>query len=184
MKVLIIAEDPTYDQFIVKPIVKRLLEDCEVQGTVDVLTDPHMKGVSMALDANILAKVVAENPMVDLFIVVADRDCNRENNQNKAAARAAEHDNLLCTLAAEEIEVWMLALHRETLNAKWSDVRSHCDPKEKYAEPFLRNGNFRGPGKGRKRAMDALAGRWQGLLQVCEELGQLRTEIDMFFNSP
>ena len=72
----------------------------------------------------------------------------------------------------------MLALHRQELRVPWSEVRAHRDPKEAYAEPFLRQKKWNvGPGGGRKRAMRELGRSWSGLLQVCPELTELKDRI-------
>ena len=181
MKVLIIPEDPTLDQYILKPIVESIFRDVERSARVHVLSEPHLRGVDQALDKDVVAGIVADNPMVDLFLIVVDRDCVDSRN-DRAQAREQEHpDSLRFALAVEEVEVWMLALHRDDLGARWSDVRAHCDPKEEYAEPFLeRQGWSTEVGRGRKKAMRNLAGNWRGLLGVCSEIGDLKREIEMW----
>jgi hypothetical protein len=76
------------------------------------------------------------------------------------------------------VEVWMLALHREELDGRWPEVRSDCDPKERYADSFLRGkGWLTEVGRGRKRAMRELATQWASLLSVCPELAELRDRL-------
>jgi hypothetical protein len=180
MKVLVIPEDPTYDQYILKPIVERIFTDLDRSARVEVLQDPHLRGIGDALDPQIVQEIVADNPMVDLFILMVDRDCNRYKNETKAIARKEEHpERLLACLAIEEVEVWMLWLHRDHLNAPWQEVRQHCDPKEEYAEPFLRSQGWTSRvGNGRKRAMRALGAAWDGLKKACPELAKLRDEVE------
>lgn len=179
MKVLIIPEDPTLDQHVLRPVVAGIFADLKRPARVDVLTDPHLKGVDQALDRQIVANIIADNPMVDLFILAIDRDCNRKKNESLAQARVADHpDRLLACLAVQEVEVWALALHRGELTDKWSEIRADCDPKERFWDPFIaRKGWGAEVGKGRKRAMRALAGHWSGLLQVCPEIAALKAEI-------
>ena len=118
MKVLIIPEDPTHDPHIIKPIIQALFDDLGRKAWVDVLREPRLRGTSDALDAATIAAIVAENEMIDLFLLVVDRDCNRDGNDSKAAARAREHDGkLLACLARQEVEVWLLALHTDQLDA-------------------------------------------------------------------
>lgn len=84
----------------------------------------------------------------------------------------------MACIAVEEVEVWMLALHREALGAPWQAIRSDCDPKERYADPSLQaQGTRTTPGHGRKQAMRALAGQWGSLMQVCPELRELRERL-------
>lgn len=71
----------------------------------------------------------------------------------------------------------MLALHRAELSAGWQEVRAECDPKERFAEPFLQSKGWGGPGGGRKRAMRDLGQGWTGLLAVCPELSELKQRV-------
>jgi hypothetical protein len=146
---------------------------------VDVLRDPHLRGVDQALDRDIVAGIVRDNPMEDLFILMVDRDCNRLGNATKAATRLEEHPGrLLACLACQEVEVWMLALHRKQLTTPWSTIRDECDPKELYADPFIAAQGWSAlVGRGRKKAMRELGSAWAGLLQVCPELRELHDQI-------
>lgn len=181
MKILIILEDPTLDQYIVKPIVAKLLQDVSRIARVEVLRDPHLRGLEQALDRNTLAEIIEDNPMIDLFLLVVDRDCNRFRSEARVAAREREFaDRLLGCVAIEEVEVWMLGLcDIKRLPAPWQEIRSHCDPKESFAEPFLTaNGWTTEVGHGRKRAMDALSqGGMRRLLSRCQELRSLRDRL-------
>jgi hypothetical protein len=180
MRVLIIPEDPTLDQHILKPIVEHIFADLGRTARVEVLRDPHLRGVDESLDPQILGEIVEDNPMIDLFLVIVDRDCNRLRNEEKAREREREHaGKLLVCLAVQEVEVWMLALHRATLGMRWNDVREHCDPKERFAVPFLEsNGWHHSLAGGRKRAMRELGTGWRGLLDVCPELKDFKERID------
>lgn len=184
-RVMIVPEDPTLDQYILKPIVERIFQDLGRPSFVEVLQDPHLRGVDEALDAKIIADIVRDRSMFQLFLLLVDRDCNdtssnRRNNEMLAAEREAEHTGkLFACLAREEVEVWMLALHREALGVSWSEVRKECHPKERFADPFLKQrGWMTEVGKGRKRAMRDLGAGWKGLLQVCPEIDELKRRID------
>ncbi len=179
MKVLIIPEDPTLDAHILSPIIERLFEELGRTARIEVLQDPHLEGIDQALKPEMVKRIVDENPMVELFLLIVDRDCNRFQNEARAAAREQDHPGrLLACVAFEEVEVWMLALHREALGERWGAIRSECDPKELYAEPFLREqGWLSQVGKGRKRAMRGLAAQWKSLLTMCPELARLRERL-------
>jgi hypothetical protein len=178
VRVLVIPEDQTLDQYIAKPVVEALVKDVGFKAKVDVLPEPRLHGTGEALDQEIVAEIVADNPMIDLFLLVVDRDCDRQENVAKAAAREEEHEGkLLHCLAVEEIEVWMLALYKNVLSASFSDIRKDCDPKERYAEPFLKQQGRTGPGGGRKHAMKAIAGKWQSLKGTCPELEALQDQV-------
>lgn len=178
---LVIVEDPTLDQFVVKPVIDKLFEELSVRARVEVLRDPHLRGVEQATSIHVLSDVVELNPMVDLFLLVVDRDCNRTSIEDKVKEIEARFARkILPTLAIEELEVWMLAVFEDSpLNAKWADVRSHCDPKETFAEPFLKSrGWYTEVGKGRKRAMRELNGNWRRLLSRCPEIAGLKARLE------
>ncbi|MGK2852283.1 MAG: hypothetical protein ACSLFN_15435 [Candidatus Limnocylindrales bacterium] len=179
MKVLIIPEDPTYDQYILKPVVSRAVEEAGLTGRIEVLTDPHLRGSSDALDPAVISSVIDENPMIDLFVLCVDRDCNRDGNTAKAAAIEATHTGrLIACVAKEEIEVWMLAIHRPIAGSRWSDIAAECDAKERFGDPFLRSQGWHDQvGGGRKRAMRDLGASFAQLLGVCGEVSDLRSAL-------
>lgn len=180
MKVLIIPEDPTLDQHILKPIVERIFADLACPARVEVLRDPHISGAAQALDAEQVRGIVEDNKMIDLFLLLVDRDCDRVHHEAKALARQADHpERLIAALAWQEVEVWALALHRDELGTPWPTVRADCDPKEAYFDPFIaRKGWTETVGKGRKRAMRDLGQGWRGMLEVCPEIKALKDAIE------
>jgi hypothetical protein len=185
MKVLIIPEDPTLDRYILKPIVERIFADHGQRARIEVLQNPRLRGVAQALDGAILTKIMTMYPMIDLFLVMVDRDGQPEKRSASARARESEHaGQLLVCLAIEEIEVWMLALHREAINAPWQEIRREHHPKERFAKPFLAEHAPRlAPGGGRAWAMRPLGSKWRGVLTVCEELDELKARIGMWLQA-
>jgi hypothetical protein len=128
--------------------------------------------------------IVRDNPMEDLFLLVVDRDCDRNHAEARAAVIQAEHANkLIRCLAFQEIEVWMLALHADGLDTRLPEIRQHCDPKERWAEPLLNGLGTEGPGAGRKKAMRALQGQWRSLRDRCVELKSLQEEIAVWHHA-
>lgn len=182
MKVLVIPEDQELDQYIVKPVAELLLTDVGLNANVEVLPEPRLRGASDALNAETLKEIIDDNPMVDLFLLLVDRDCDRDSNESKAKVREAEHPGrLLACCAWQEIEVWMLSSFKERLDASWNEVRQECDPKERYAEPVLRELKSSGPGRGRKAAMRYV--KLSSLL-TCSELVELRNRLIEWRDSP
>lgn len=179
MRVLIIPEDPTLDQHILKPIVEKVFDDLERTHRVEVLRDPHLSSASQALNQQVVEQIVRDNPMIDVFILAVDRDCDRDTHTAKLAARVKEHPTkLVGVLAIEEVEVWALALNRKDLDVGLAKVRAECDPKERFWDPFVTKKGWLGTvGKGRKKAMHSLAGGWSGLLQVCPEIAEFRERV-------
>lgn len=185
MDVMIIPEDPRLDQYVLKPIVERIFADIDVPANIRVLQDPRMRGVSEALDTEVIEKkVIALYPMVDLFLVIVDRDCDRDGNE--ARARTLQDridDDLVVCLAREEVETWMLCLQRtklhQHLEVSFGDVRKSCDPKDDFAEPLLESlGWTTMVGKGRKYAMRNRDNPWSSLFDIYDELADLRRRIE------
>ena len=179
MKILVIPEDQQSDQYIVKPIVVRIAWDVGIRGQVEVLGEPRLRGASDALNPAFLREIVEENRTADAFVLVVDRDCDRDRHEARLADRVREHGGkVIGCLARQEIEVWMLALYSDKLGAPWQTVRDECDPKERFAEPLLRSLKSVGPGGGRKEAMRALDGNGlKALLSKCRELAELRDAL-------
>lgn len=178
MRVLIIPEDPVRDQFIVKPIVARIFSDLGRSTKINILTQPRLRGVDQALSQDKLATIVASFQMIDVFLVLVDRDGNPDRPA-VARVREEEHpERLFVCLAVEEVEVWMLALHRAVLGVPWTTVRSENNPKERFAQPFLAAQIPKVDlSHGLAWAMRELGAGWRGLLQVCPELQELRERL-------
>src|SRR5262245_37205796 len=133
MRVMVIPEDPTLDQYILGPVIQSAIEEAGLTGSVEILKDPHLKGASQALDPGMIRRIIGENRMMRLFILVVDRDCDRRNHEAKLKAICSEHPNLIGCLAVQEVEVWMLSLYLATIGKSIHEVRSECDPKETFA---------------------------------------------------
>ncbi len=178
MKVLIIPEDPTHDQYVLKPVLERIFQEIGRKVRIDVLGDPHLRGVDQALDRETITTIIDDNPMIDIFLLIVDLDCNRYHNRERADDREQEHrGRLLTCLAVQEVEVWLLALHPGQIGGAWAEVRADCDPKERYSDPFLDALGSDGPGKGRKKAMRALPGNWSRLVRLCPEIKDLQERL-------
>ena len=135
MKVLVIPEDPSLDQYILKPVVERIFSDFGKSPRVTVLSNPRLRGVAEALDSSILTDIVATYHMHNLFLVIVDRDGD-QSRAARANAREMEHQGrLFICLAIEEVEVWMLAIHHELLGASWTEVRAEVNPNPAEPEP-------------------------------------------------
>lgn len=180
LQVLILSEDPTLDQHILKPIVEKLFEDLGRRARIAIYEPPRgrTRGVAEALSRENISSLVTDFSFVRAFVLIVDRDCH-PTRSNAVDAIVKEHANkLVACLAVEEVETWMLALHRADLGVPWAEIRSECHPKERFAIPFLQKRDWtRDLGKGRHRAMRDLGAKWSGLLQVCPEIARLRDEL-------
>lgn len=179
MKVLVIPEDPLLDQFILKPVAEKMFADLGRKARVQILPKPRLRGVAQALDSSIVAEIVSAYPMVDLFLTLVDRD-GEESRPSVGRAREQEHaGRLFVCLAIEEVEIWMLALHRGALPASWSEIRREVKVKDRIAQPFLAEMAPKpDPGEGRAWAMRDLGRQWKGVLERCPELKELRDRLE------
>jgi hypothetical protein len=80
-------------------------------------------------------------------------------------------------LAAQEVEVRMLALHSGQLGGVWAEDRADCSPQEGYRDPFLDNLGCDGPGRGRKKAMCSPTGNGSRLSGLCPEIENLQERL-------
>lgn len=177
MKVLIIPEDPVLDRYILKPVVERIFADLGRSARIDILTNPRNRGIAEALNPSRIKEIIETHPMIDLFLILVDRDCDVDRRPGEARAREELYpDRLFACLAIEEIEVWMLAIHRDSLPARWNEIRAECHPKERFVPSFLAKHELE-LGRGRVWAMRDLKTRWKGVLEVCPELGELSQRL-------
>jgi hypothetical protein len=123
VKVLVVPEDPMLDQYILNPVVERLFADLGLSARVDVLWKPRLRSVNQALDPSMVRHVIGTFSMIDLFLLTVDRDAD-EHRAKRARTLETEHPGrLFACLAVEEVEVWMLALHRDRLPSRWAEIR-------------------------------------------------------------
>ncbi|HWY71989.1 MAG TPA: hypothetical protein VNX88_25200 [Terriglobales bacterium] len=178
--VLVIPEDPTYNGYILKPLVSRILEECgKPNAKVTVLTNPRATGYVHAKSLIEKALLVRYSHM-NLLLFLPDAD-----GADKSAALTALEDvaeqkgvELICIAAVQEIEVWLLAGHTDKLDVQWQDLRADPDVKENIFEPFLReHGDARRAGGGRDLLMQETLGNYQGLLARCPELRTLQNRV-------
>ena len=63
-KVLVVPEDFTKDEHVLKPLVEKILQDCGRKAQVQVCRDPNFQGVDAALNLDALrTSVVLRYPM-------------------------------------------------------------------------------------------------------------------------
>jgi hypothetical protein len=178
---MIIPEDPTLDQFILKPIIEAVFRDLNRVARVQVLFNPRLRSVEQALEPKQFNSIIDSYPQEDLCLLLIDRDCD-QNRVNRIKARELEAKNIgklvIGCLAIEEIEMWALAIYQGQLPASWQEMRKECDPKEAYFNPLAEQlGLQTAVGRGRKHLMKNLAGQYSRLLQLCSEIAELRDRI-------
>lgn len=187
MRVLIIPEDFRNDQYILKPVVRRILSDAgKPNARVEVCTRPRLRGVQEALDSSTIQDIIETYPMVDAFVLIVDRDglssraAQLADLEKKTKRHLRPGSTLIAEAAVEELEVWALAA--EKLSAKqWADIRREHHPKERYFEPLVKKrGLSDSPGSGRRILGDAAARAVDRVKARCSELRSLAARLESF----
>ena len=179
-RVLIIPEDPTYNGYILKPVIERMLAELgKPNADVTVLTNPKLNGYPHAVSA-IRGDLVDRYRHVPLWLFLPDGD--RATGLESLETELTEKGvRLFCCAAQPEVEVWLLAGYRDELPIPWGQVRRHPRPKEEVFEPFLKErGNPRSPGGGREGLTRQTLTNYHGLLSVCPELAGLEDRLRTF----
>ena len=177
MNVLVIPEDFRNDQYLLKPLFKRLFATFGLRRTrVRICHDPLLGGVNEALKSERIQEVVDQHSgMTDLFILCIDRDGdeNRRLRLNDIETEFGADQNFLAENAWEEIETWALAGLDPLAGWTWADVRAAVDVKERYFDVLARErGVADGPGGGRKALGEEAANnvrRIRNIRQRCPE---------------
>ncbi len=172
MRVLIIPEDFRKDQYILRPLFRRLLRDIGAsQIRVEICTDNLMGGVGEALKSERLMEIVEQHRgMTDVFILCVDRDGQAGRRQRLDQIEGEFGSNFLAENAWEEIETWALAGLDLPGDWRWQDVRAEVDVKETYFEEFAaRRGLSDTPDGGRKELGEEASHRIAAIRQKCPE---------------
>jgi len=158
LNVLVIPEDFRKDQYVLAPLVSRFCAEAgKANARVEVCSDPLLGGISEALKWKRVEEVIEMYPMVQVFLLLVDRDGveDRQVALRKIEESAAEKLGigrvLLGENAWQEIEVWALAGQELPTKWKWQDTRAETNPKETYFEPWAQERQLtKEPGEGRK----------------------------------
>lgn len=182
-RVLVIPEDPTYNGYILQPLVERMLRELnKPNARVTILTNPKLNGYAHAVDT-IKTNLVDRYAHFDLWLFLPDAD--RARGLGDLENEMAGHNvHLFCCAARPEVEAWLLAGYRDQLGVSWQEVREHRRLKEDIFEPFLTEfGDTRKPGGGRKDLMSQTLSNYRGLLSVCPELEGLEARLRTFLSA-
>jgi hypothetical protein len=193
MNVLIIPEDFRKDQQVLKPILTKMLAAVgKPNANIQVCQDPLLGGVSEALKWERISEVIEMYPMVNVFLLVVDRDAKdgRRAALDKISTMAAdligEGRAFLAENAWQEIEVWALAgIATLPKGWVWNDVRAEAHPKEKYFTPYATSrGLLDEPGQGRTTLGREAAQNYTRVRSRCkEDVAQLEGRLKDWFDS-
>jgi hypothetical protein len=183
VNVLIICEDFRKDQFIAKPIIAALFAERMVpQVKIAVCLDPILGGIDQATRWEKVEEIIRFYPMVDLFLLLVDRDgvTSRRAALDKIEQRATSllrgKRRLLAENAWQELEAWALA--GLDLPWSWKEVRAERDLKERYFERYVASRGLAGSvGGGRKILGREAASKIRRVLSRCRELQSLAENL-------
>jgi len=158
MNVLIIPEDFRKDQYILKPIIRRMLAEAgKPNAKVRVCMDPLMGGITEAMKWERVKDILDRyRGMVQVFLLLVDRDGIKGRRyalgrlEDKASGELGDGKIMFAEHAWQEIEVWALAGQELPKNWNWRAIRAEVHLKETYFEPLAKQrGLANEPGEGR-----------------------------------
>lgn len=178
-RVLVIPEDATYNGYILKPLVERMLVECgKTNAVVRVLSNSKLVGyesVKQAIRAGLADRVSG----YDLWLFLPDSDLVDRRKELAALENelAGRNVRLLCCAAVPEVEAWLLAGHPDKFSRSWTTLRQQRRLKEEVFKPFLAMYGSNRPGGGRDLLMKEAVRNYRGILARCPELQALQTRI-------
>jgi hypothetical protein len=193
LRVLIIPEDFTFDQYILLPIIQAMFRNLgKPTAKIAVCQDPRLGGVDQATSWERIRPILEQYGMVNLFLLCVDRDGIEGRQQRLYNLEQQANDFLgnnrhfLAVNAWQEIEVWTLAGHDLSTNWDWQIIRDDNDPKEHFFLPFAEQ---RGVANSLENAYRTLsreaASRYGRITQLCPELAELESRIrDWMIQNP
>jgi hypothetical protein len=177
--VLIIAENPD-DQFMLKPIIQKLMQEIGFQRAKIAIHDGpvRIRGFGDAMKWELLSEIIDDNQSVDVFLLMLDRDCDEKrrikltNIEKKAADKLdslGSNKVFFAENAWQEIEVWVLAGQKD-FSSDWQTVRADCHPKENYYYKYAKQRQlYDAPHQGRLRLSKEAAQNYPRIRQLCPE---------------
>lgn len=174
MNILVIPEDFRKDQYLLRPLFRRLFRSIgKPSARVTVCSDPLLGGVDEALKSERLNEIVEQyGGMVSIFILCVDRDgqTGRRQRLDEIEAEFSEDGTFLAENAWEELETWALAGLQLPADWQWQDVRAEVRVKERYFDKLAaERGIADAPGGGRKPLGEEAARRISAIRQKCPE---------------
>ena len=172
MTVLVVPEDFRKNQFILKPLLSRLLASLgKPRATVRVCQDPLLGGVGEAFKSERIAEIVDRcGGRVQVILLCIDRDGDTGRRQRLDQLEQQFGERLLGAEAWEEIETWALAGVELPPGWTWADVRAEVDVKERYFDVLARQrGIDGGPDGGRSELGEEASRRIDAIRRKCPD---------------
>jgi hypothetical protein len=137
-RVLIILEDPTNDQHILRPLVARLLKECGKPNAKWSSYKPAVSRIRGRLPklAREIRKAFRDSICLYSSPTPTAKTCPKVLSLN---LKHEPGPKLLCCAAVEEVEAWLLAGHINKLDRSWAAVRADTSVKENVFAPSLRD---------------------------------------------
>jgi hypothetical protein len=175
--VLVIPEDFTKDEHILKPLVQAVLRDAgKPKAVVTVCRNPNFQGLTECLNVDRLRdEVVNRYKMVNLFLLIVDADAKPGREQALAhVVKKLECDLgdrlFLTEMARQEVEIFPIAGHILSDGWKWKEIRADGDVKNTYFTKLAERENVNSlPHQGRKKLMAAAMKNWSRICERCPE---------------
>ena len=174
MNIVVIPEDFRKDQYILKPLLTKLLQRIGVSiADVWVCQDPLLGGIGEALKSERLSEIVERRRgWADIFLLCVDRDgiVGRRQRLDHIEDEFRDRCVFFAENAWEEIETWVLAGLDLPNDWRWQDVRAEVDVKERYFEPLAaQRGLSESLSGGRKQLGEEASRRIRAIRQKCPE---------------
>ena len=190
INVLVIPEDFTKDQYVLKPIVERMMAEIGRPARVRVCTDPRLGGVGEALKWDRLTAIIERyRGMTQLFLLIVDRDCVAERSAKLEAleekarvALSATGGVFLAENAWQEVEVWLLAGFKDLpKDWSWQQILEDGHPKEAYYDAYAeQRGVLKAPYEGREVLGREAAANYRRIRKLCEnDVARLENRIQL-----
>ena len=184
MKILIIPEDFRKDQYILKPLFERLLQDMgKPNARVEVCKEPLLGGDVEAMKSEKIAEIVERYDWeINIFVLCVDRDGKRgrRTRLDEIEREFSQERHFLAENAWEELETWALAGLKPLPGWRWKEIRAEIHVKERYFNELAKHRSVAdGPGKGRKALGNEAASRIRKIRQKCpEDFGKLAERLE------
>ncbi len=134
-RVLIVCEDPAHDEFILKPLVERILKDCgKSAADVQLCWNPRVRGFDDVRRS--LEQICLDYSHFDLVLFVVDND-GLDRSARLRHLEATHGPRLICCAAVEEVEAWLLQATSKNWTGLGDRFAVTCLSKRTFLQAFF-----------------------------------------------